>query len=93
MCSSDLLISGEYRKEEIWWRKAILNVARIGKFSSDRTVTEYARDIWHIGPFEKLNRAVKTPARPEAPAAKPNGEAAALDTVAPPTETKTHQEA
>lgn len=33
-----------------WARKAILNVARVGKFSSDRTVREYARDIWHIEP-------------------------------------------
>jgi len=29
-------------------RKAILNVARIGKFSSARTIEEYARDIWGI---------------------------------------------
>jgi starch phosphorylase len=31
-----------------WTRKAILNVSRIGKFSSDRTVAEYARDIWNL---------------------------------------------
>ncbi len=31
-----------------WASKAILNVARIGRFSSDRTVAEYARDIWRI---------------------------------------------
>jgi len=46
-------ISEQYQKDEVWYRKSILNVARIGKFSSDRTVLEYARDIWHIGPYEK----------------------------------------
>ncbi|MCZ7624434.1 MAG: glycogen phosphorylase [Candidatus Methylomirabilota bacterium] len=33
-----------------WASKAILNVARIGKFSSDRAITEYAREIWNIQP-------------------------------------------
>ena len=37
-----------YRDPEEWTRKAILNVARMGKFSSDRTVAEYARDIWNV---------------------------------------------
>ncbi len=33
-----------------WGRKAVLNVARMGKFSSDRAIEEYARDIWNIKP-------------------------------------------
>ncbi|MER3473162.1 MAG: glycogen phosphorylase [Armatimonadota bacterium] len=45
--------SQEYRQPEVWTRKAILSVARMGKFSSDRTVSEYARDIWHIRPVPR----------------------------------------
>jgi starch phosphorylase len=37
-----------YNDRTGWARMAILNVARIGKFSSDRTIKEYARDIWGI---------------------------------------------
>jgi len=33
-----------------WNRKSLLNIARMGKFSSDRTIAEYARDIWGIKP-------------------------------------------
>ena len=38
----------EYQNPDGWGRKAVLNVARTGKFSSDRTIREYARDIWGI---------------------------------------------
>ena len=38
----------EYQNAPLWTRKAILNVARTGKFSSDRTIAEYAKDIWGI---------------------------------------------
>ena len=62
------LVDSEYLEDDLWCRKAILNVARIGKFSGDRAVTEYARDIWHIGQFERHNH-LKTPARAAAPAA------------------------
>jgi glycogen phosphorylase len=37
-----------YRQSEIWWRKAILNVANMGQFSSDRTIHEYAQEIWQV---------------------------------------------
>ncbi len=37
-----------YRDEEGWAKKAIINVANVGKFSSDRTIEEYVRDIWHL---------------------------------------------
>ena len=39
-----------YRDRSAWLRKSLLNIARMGKFSSDRTILEYARDIWKIKP-------------------------------------------
>jgi starch phosphorylase len=39
-----------YGDRAAWARKAILNVAASGKFSSDRTIGEYAREIWHVRP-------------------------------------------
>ena len=37
-----------YKDERQWAKSAILNVANVGKFSSDRTIEEYVRDIWHL---------------------------------------------
>lgn len=37
-----------YRNTKLWVEKSILNVSRMGKFSSDRTIRDYARDIWGI---------------------------------------------
>jgi starch phosphorylase len=37
-----------YMDEAGWAKKAILNVANVGKFSSDRTIQEYVDDIWHL---------------------------------------------
>ena len=39
-----------YSRPDDWARKAILNVAASGKFSSDRTISEYANEIWNVKP-------------------------------------------
>jgi len=41
-------VSRTYRDGKSWWRKSILNVARIDKFSTDRTIREYFEDIWGV---------------------------------------------
>jgi len=41
-------VSKSYRNQDEWTKKSILNVARIGKFSSDRAIAEYAKEIWNV---------------------------------------------
>ena len=47
---ADARASALYADRGAWARTAILNVAGSGKFSSDRTIAEYASDIWHVKP-------------------------------------------
>src|SRR5688572_2685738 len=57
-----------YMEPERWTRKCILNVAQMGNFSSDRTVKEYAQEIWHVSPVavkpSQLRRAASASSDP-----------------------------
>lgn len=47
---SDQKLYNLYTDSKNWASKAILNIASSGKFSSDRTISEYASDIWKVKP-------------------------------------------
>ena len=48
-------IDNAYKNKRDWARKALINIANAGKFSSDRTIMEYAREIWNIEPTEVID--------------------------------------
>lgn len=44
-------VSKCYEDQPLWTRMSILNTANMGKFSSDRSIMEYARNIWNVSPL------------------------------------------
>lgn len=47
-CKIHERVDSEYKKPELWWKKAVLNTASAGYFSSDRTIKEYSEKIWKL---------------------------------------------
>ena len=45
-------LQNAFKDKREWTRKALKNIANAGKFSSDRTIVEYAKEIWNIEPIE-----------------------------------------
>ena len=47
-CEAHKRVDAAYRDEKAWARSAMLNTAKCGKFTSDRTIEQYAQEIWHL---------------------------------------------
>jgi starch phosphorylase len=41
-------VAAKWHDRPAWWRSSVLNTARVGWFSSDRTIREYAEEIWNV---------------------------------------------
>ena len=51
-CEIHRIADREYRNEDLWLKKAIINVAKSGFFSSDRTINEYNSKIWDLKKYK-----------------------------------------
>jgi len=51
-CAAQDRVDATYRDPAKWNAMSLVNIARSGRFSSDRAVAEYARDIWHVSPVD-----------------------------------------
>jgi starch phosphorylase len=47
---ADRALLDRYSRPAAWWRSVIMNIGHSGRFSSDRTIAEYAREIWGVEP-------------------------------------------
>lgn len=54
-CRIQEKISKDFKNRLLWGKKSLFNIARSGIFSIDRTVAEYAKDIWHVSAVKEKN--------------------------------------
>jgi starch phosphorylase len=51
--NAQLRVDEMWRNKQRWWRSSVVNTAKMGWFSSDRTIAEYAKEIWNA-PFRPI---------------------------------------
>jgi starch phosphorylase len=51
-------VAVDFLDKPAWTRRAILNIAGMGRFSSDRSIAEYARNNWHVAPLPPADEQV-----------------------------------
>jgi glycogen phosphorylase len=54
-------VSRHYADRDAWVRSSILNTARIGKFSSDRSIRQYCEEVWKVEPVSTGSRTTVRP--------------------------------
>jgi len=52
-------VSALWRDPQAWTRKSILTAARMGKFSSDRAIGDYCRQVWRVQPMHVRMEAIE----------------------------------
>lgn len=51
-CRAQQTACALYQQTEVWGRMSLMNIAKAGRFSADRAVEDYARDIWGVSPVD-----------------------------------------
>ncbi len=51
-CEAQDRVDRTYRDQKKWNAMSLVNIARSGRFSSDRAILEYAKNIWHVEPVK-----------------------------------------
>ena len=51
-CSAENKASALYRDTEKWNKMSLMNIAKSGIFAADRSIDDYAKNIWHIDPIK-----------------------------------------
>ncbi|MFC1794536.1 glycogen/starch/alpha-glucan phosphorylase, partial [Planctomycetota bacterium] len=59
LCYKRMQVSTLWHDQQTWTRRSIINVAHMGKFSSDRSIRDYCRQVWKVQPMHVRMEAIE----------------------------------